>query len=454
MNKLNKHSAPKSLLKSLTPCVAFTIFSMTAVPANADPFAAMFDAASDAYTEVDTSSVDLYIAETESDIQEQAYNAEVLWEAGVDFGYSESQDFIEETEEKEVSSVARTSITLNKTLWDKAIDYSIDSAQNNIRTAQINQFESRQELVESLALASLDYLAARDIAASVQKRSLQFINLRNKIAKEKKAGDAEDIDMDDVESQVQDAQFAVLEERTNLKKAKIRLNQLTNNSIDYISPSRSFFTASNDIRLGSVSSLISSALRQNLELKALQSDEISLQKNVLSKRAGTAPKFDFTSSVAKEWSKGDVDQETFDVSVGVNMEMLLYTGGLTNNEIKLAKLELLSAERETNQKKREIIGEIRTLSAEFSGSLSSYKSLLKVHKPLKKKTAEINASLASDEIDDLDVFETLDDEVELNNSLIRQYYDLLKIKVEIMKLTGELDMNSLNQLRALLLNTA
>ena len=451
MKKPTNTSTPRGILKKLTPYVAFTIFSMTTMQAAADPFAEMFDAALDAYTEVDTSSVDLLIAETESEIQEQAYNAEVIWEAGVDFGYSESKDFIEEIEEKEDSRVARTSITLSKTLWDKALDYSIDSAQNNIKTAQINRFESQQSLVESLALASLDYLAARDIATSVQKRSVQFINLQNKIAKAKKADEAEDIDMDDVESRVQDAQSSLLEERINLQKATIRLNQLTNNRSVYLNTSQSYFTASNDIRLGSIASLVSSAMRNNLELKGLQSGEISLQKEVLSKRAGTAPKLDFTSSIGKEWSKGDVDEETFDVSVGVNMEMLLYTGGRTNNEIKLAQLELLSAERETKQKEREIIAEIRTLSAEFSGSLSSYKSLLKVHKPLKKKAAEINASIASDDIEDLDVFEALDDEFELSNSLIRQYYDLLKIKVEIMKLTGELDMNNLNQLRTLLL---
>jgi len=133
------------------------------------------------------------------------------------------------------------------------------------------------------------------------------------------------------------------------------------------------------------------------------------------------------------------------------MQKSLYSGGRINNQVKLAKLELLRAERETNQKKREIISDISTLSVEFSGAKSSYKSLLKIYQQLKKRVAIINADIASDKSENLDVFDVLDEEVELNNSIIRLYYGLLKTKVEVMKLTGDLNVTNLNQLRALLM---
>ena len=477
MNKSMNSLTPKNgLLRPFHYVVipSLIIFSITLVPALADPFANMFedaaslseneaakyqqntsgdifDAALNSYIDVDTSSVDVMIAKLESQSQEQAFNSEVIWETETAFEHSRTNDRSESIIEEENNKIVRTSIALEKTLWDKALDHSIDSARNNIKTAQLNRFVSQHELVESVALAYLDFLEAKDLAASSQNRHVKFLNLRNKIRAKKASGDTDDIDMEEVESQIKTARSSLLEERNNLKKANVKLHQLTNNSNIYINSKQSYFTGSNNISLSSEANLIRMAMKNNTELRALRSGEVSLHKNILSKRAETSPKLGFTSSISQEWSSGDTDLDTFDVSVGLNMKMPLYTGGRNRNQVKLAKLELLSAERETNQKKREIRAEISTLKHEFSRSLSSYKSLLRLHKQLKKRIAEVNSTIASDGIKSIDVFSELDDEVELNNSVIRQYYSLLKTKVEIMKITGELDRSNLNNLRALLL---
>ena len=467
MNKAINFSSPKNRLLRLSSYAVVISISIMAVPVAAEPLvgtfdntskviklsegADIFDAAIISFTDVDTSSVELEITKAESESEEQAFNAEVTWEVDVGAQHIETNDRSISTTDENTDALVRTSVTLRKRLWDKAQGYSIDSARNNIRTAQINQLDSQQVLIESVALAYLDYLSAKDLVASSQKRNEQFLNLKNKITAMKKEGGAEEIDLEVVDSSIETAQSSLLEEKTNLEKAKIKLRQLTYENDFHVNARQSYFTAKNDISLSAEDGLIDAAMKNNMELLELYSGQVSLQKNILSKRAESGLKLDFRSTISQEWLVGDTDQDTLDASLGLNMQKSLYSGGRINNQVKLAKLELLRAEREINQKKREIISDISTLSVEFSGAKSSYKSLLKMHQQLKKRVAIINADIASDKSENLDVFDVLDEEVELNNSIIRLYYGLLKTKVEVMKLTGDLNVTDLNQLRALLM---
>lgn len=419
------------------------------LPKNTD----VFDSAIKSYTDVDTSSVDLLIAKFENQDQKQAFNSEVVWEIDAELESSKTKDRSQSVTDKLNNGILKTSVSLRKTLWDKTLKFSIDSARNNIKTAEINHFESENQLIESVALAYLDYLAAKDLVASAQRGSQLFLNIKNKINESKGSDDNTEIDMEEIEDQIQTAQNSLLDEKNNLEKSKIKLRQLTNTNninINY-SSNEPYFTGNNDIGLSSDLNLIRAAMENNMELKALYSNGVSLQKNILSKRSEKLPKLNFTSSISQEWSTGDTDLDTLDASMGLNMEMPLYTGGRVNNQVKLAKLELLSNERLISQKKREIIAEISTLSSEFYGLLSSYRSVLKLHNKVKKKIKPINAAIASNKIESTDMLEELDNEIELNSSLIRQYYSLLKIKVEIMKITGDLNMFNLNKIRSLLL---
>lgn len=421
--------------------------SVINLPKGAD----IFESALTSFAEIDTSDVDVSIAKAESLGQQQAYNSEIVWEIESGLQHSKSRDHLESITETSNDRNLKTSVSLRKTLWDKSIDYSIDAARNNIRTAQLNQFDSHNELIESVALSYLDFLAARDLVKSSQKRNRLLLNVKNKIYAQKESGYAADIDVGEVENEFQTAQISLLEEEIELDKAKIKLSRLTQNNNIQINSNHSYFNEKNDISLSSETHLINTAMRNNSELRSLNSNEVTLQKNILAKRAGASPKLDFTSSISQEWIAGDNDQDAFDISMGINMEMPLYTGGRLDNDVKIAKLELLSAEREVNKKKREIISDISTLSSEFSGAHASYKSLLKLHNRLKKNVSLINAAVASEERDNIDVFSALEEEFDVKSSLIRQYYNLLKIKVEIMKLTGDLDKANLNQLRSLLL---
>ena len=442
--------APKTSFKQDEPYVTKNKSSVTILPKGAD----IFDAAMKSYEEISQSDVDLSLAETKLQSDQQAYNAQVTWDVDTGFIHKKATNHGLSKSKYDNDTVIKTSVSLKKTLWDKSLYHSISARKQDIQTAKINQFTEQQRLIESVALSYLEYLAAKDMNDIALRRVNLFTQLTEKINRKKSLGYAANIDVVEVDKQQQTANISLIESQLNLQKAKINLQQITDNNNQNIHYSRSFYQAKKNIDLEPVSYLINKALKNNTELKSLYSEQISLQKVVQGKRAGSSPKLNLVSSLSQAWKFGDPDQDEFDASVGLNMNMPLYTGGRINNQIKQAKLNLLQIERSTNKKRRDIITQLNILSSEFSGALSSYKSLLKLRKQLANNVKLIKVAVPYGVRDSGNLYKALDDQFQLENSLIRQYYDLLKIKIKVMKITGELDSKNLPQLRGLLLATA
>lgn len=412
----------------------------------------IFDAAISAYGDINQKDIELSLSKAKMQSSQQEYNALVTWDIDAGIVQTKSTDNSLSITKHDNNAIVKTSVNLKKTLWDKELAYSIESNKQDIQTATINQFGEEQVLIESVALAYLEYLTTKDMEGIAQRRSKLFNQLTTQINKKEKLGYAANIDVVEVEKQLQTANIDLVSAQTNLQKSKINLYQLTDSNTQNINSSHSFFQGKNDISLQPVSYLINAAFLNNTELQSLRSKHVSLRKNMQAKRAGKSPKLNLVSSLSQAWKHGDSDQEAFDFSVGMNMKMPLYTGGRIENQVKQAKLGLLHTERSTNKKKREIITQLNILSSEFSGALSSYKSLLKLRKQLDKNVKLTKAAVPYGVRESRDIYSALDDQFQLENSLIRQYYDLLKIKVKIMKITGNLDSKNLNQLRSLLLS--
>lgn len=440
----NRYSEPVEI--GLNPLDRGHKPSIITLPKGAD----IFDAALKIHANEGQSEVEVSIAKTQKKSEEQAYNTQVIWET--DAGYIHSKISDQALPDKIYNNdvVVKTRVNLRKVLWDSALDSSIQSAQHNVQTAIFKQFDEQQHLIESVALTYLDYLAAKEMASIAQQRSRLFTQIRKQIDTKMSLGYAADIDIAEVENQLQTANISLLTAQINLQQTKINLHQLTDNDRYHITGNHSPFNAKKNISLKPISNLIKMALTNNTEMQSLQSEQLSLQKNLQSKRLGTSPKFNLVSSLSQAWKEGDQDQNSFDLSVGVNMRMPLYTGGRIDNQIKQAKLELLHTERRSNRKRREIMTQLNILSSEFSGSLSSYKSLLQLRKQLTKNVKLIKAAVPFGVRESGHIYSALDDQFQLENSLIRQYYDLLKTKVKVLKITGELDSSNLDQLRRLL----
>lgn len=422
--------------------------SIQVLPKGAD----IFDAAIDSYSSVSQKDVELSLAKAKMRSAKQEYNALVTWDVDAGFVHTKATDHSLSKTIHNNDRILKTSVSLKKTLWDKALNYSVEASKLNIQTAKINQFGEQQALIESVALAYLEYLSAKDMEATAQRRTNMFSQLTTQIHRKEKLGYAADIDVVEVEKQLQTAHIALLSAQTNLQKTQINLHQITDSDMRQISSSRSFFKWKNDVSLKPVSYLIDTALINNTELKSLRSDQLSLRKVIQVKRAEKSPKLNLVSSLSQAWKRGDADQDSFDFSLGMNMKMPLYTGGRIDNQVKQAKLGLLQTERGSNKKRREIITQLNILSTEFSGALSSYKSLLKLRKHLAKNIKLTKAAVPFGVRGNRHIYSALDDQFQLQNSLVKQYYDLLKIKVKIMKITGDLDSKNLNQLRGLLLS--
>lgn len=410
----------------------------------------IFDAAMNINNDFSQGEVDISIAETQMQSAQQEYNAQVTWDFDAGFLHTKATDHSLPKTNHENNAVIKTSVSLTKTLWDKALNYSIESSKQNIQTAKFNQFEEQQGLIELVALAYIEYLSTKDMEVIAQRRINLFRQLTKQIKRKERLGYAANIDVVEVEKQLQTAKTSLLNAQTNSRKAKINIYQLTGRNTQEINYSGSFFQRTNNIELNPVSYLIDVALVNNAELQSLQSEQIALQKIIQEKRAGASPKLNLVSSLSQAWQHGSSDQDSFDYSIGINLKKQLYTGGRINNQVKRAKLELLRIERSTNKKRQDIITQLNILSSEFSGALSSYNSLLKLRKQLAKNIKLIKVAVPYGVRGNRHIYSALDDRFQLENSLIRQFYELIKIKIKVMKITGELDSKNLNQLREIL----
>lgn len=420
--------------------------STIVLPKGAD----IFDAALNSYANVSQADIEFSLAEAKMQQEELAYNTQILWEVDAGFLHSRASDHSISKTVHNNDRVAKTSVSLTKTIWDSSLDLSIQSAKQDMQTTKFKQFGEQQQLIESVALIYLDYLAANEIATIAQQRTNLFSTIKKQINTKQNLGYAADIDVVEVEKQLQAAKISLISAQNDLQKTNINLRQLTENDSYHINAARSFSKKTNNIRIKAVPELINVALTNNTELSSLHSEQVALQKTIQSRRLETSPKFDLASSLSQSWKEGKKDQNSFDFSIGMKMKMPLYTGGRIANQIKQAKLELLHAERRSHKKRREIITQINIFSSDFSSSLSSYKSLLVLRKQVNKNIKLTKAAVPFGVRNSRHIYSALEDQFNLENALVRQFYDLLKIKVKIMKITGELDSNDLSQLRGLL----
>jgi len=409
----------------------------------------IFSLALEAHSKQSTGDIDLLFAKTQVESIEQEYNAFITWEVEAGFSHTKNSDHNLSVSRSTNDYLAKTSVNLKKKLWDKELEYSIDSGKQNIQTARYNYFGEKQRTIESVALAYLDHLAAKDSVLIAKRHIRLFPKIKQQIERKKELGYAAEIDMVEIDNQVNETNEVLLSANTNLHKTAITLSRLigSNNLSYYHSP---FFERKNITNLQPASFLIEKALNNNIELQSLRSEQASLQKKIQSKRSRTLPKFDLVSSLSQAWKEGDSDQDVFNASIGIKMDMSLYTGGRVDNQIKQTKLQLLRAERRSYGKEQDLITQINILSTEFFGLLSSYKSLMKLKQQSNKSIRLIQSAVSFGVRENRHIYTALDNKFQLENTLIRQFYNLLKTKVKIMKLTGELNSKDLSHIKRLL----
>jgi outer membrane protein len=266
--------------------------------------------------------------------------------------------------------------------------YTKHSALSLLSAAQADLGAAQQDLMLRTSQAYFNLLKTQEDLrlAQSEERTLKAALAETK--NRYKVGLVRDTDVYEIQSSYDLANAAVIIARAEVDSAREMLVMMTNRQEIMIDPLPRDVPIDSPRPL-SVAEWEDTAKRNNLTLLAARFVVNSRKKDMAAKRAGHAPTVDLVADYGKATYSGDSESENQTTTIGVNITIPLYTGGVTSSQEKQARhrydeaednadLALRNALRETRQYHTRVNSDVETVRARAAGvrsSASAYRSM-------------------------------------------------------------------------------
>ncbi len=218
---------------------------------------------------------------------------------------------------------------------DALARYKQGKAQSQFYAAQ---FDSRvQELILRVTGAYIDALYSGEQLALVQAQRDAFIEQQKVNARLYEKGEGTKTDMLETQARLDLSEAQLLEAKDNQQNARAALAALVGDDVGELDQLREVFRLA-PLPDGGFDSLKKSVLEHNPEIQAQTFAIESARQEYNKARSGHTPRVDFVAS----YSKGNADtlntytQESTNRSIGVQVNIPLYSGGAVNAQMRQA----------------------------------------------------------------------------------------------------------------------
>jgi outer membrane protein len=346
---------------------------------------------------------------------------------------------------------------LNQPLFRVDRWFQLEAAQASSSQAELELGAKEQGLVLTAAQAYFETLRALDLLAA-SKAEEAALKRQQQQAQARLENGASSI------TDVLDAQAAYDNANANRKLAERKvddayegLSRLTSqdySSIDGIEHQLPVeLPAPND-----ANAWVSRAVQQNLALQASNYAVIAAEQTNRQRKAGYAPTIDAVAS----WRKGDNDSFGYSNptdfgrdgyrdnvaqgSIGVELNIPLYSGGMTRSQVREATERLAQSEDEREDRRREVVQNTRNF---YRAVNSDIEQVTARRQTIRSSLASVNANQAGRNLGSRNTADVLNAERQLYGA-VREYnnarYDYIIDTLKLKQAAGTLSPADLNDL--------
>lgn len=252
------------------------------------------------------------------------------------------------------------SITMRMPLYNQDAKQRLRQAGSQVESAQATFLSRKAQLVDRLATAYLQMMLAEDtfIATHIQVHSV--VTQRNLMRRKLELGEGTITEVAEARANlsINMAQWAEARDQLGITRQALKL--ITGQSVESIARLDEFFSPPSLVPVALETWQVMAA-QSNQEVVAQRKNLEAAQAGVARANAGYSPRVDFVASASqsRNESVGNINQTNTQGSIGVQLNIPLYTGGA----VKAAVTQALA---EQSKVEAELISTMRTTELEVT----------------------------------------------------------------------------------------
>ncbi len=360
----------------------------------------------------------------------------LLPQIDLDAGYD-----IERSDLSALRSDALTAgVSLTQAIYDPSSWVALDSAEKLARQQDATYASAQQDLIIRVAQAYFDILEAEDNLSFVLAEKKAVYRQLDQIKQKFEVGLTAITDVHDAQAQYDTVLADEVIARNTLSNNYEALREITGqepSELSKLDTERFSATKPNE----SINSLLKTAETQNLSLLSARIAQDIAKDDIKSAKTGHLPTLGFTADydyTDQQNSDASYFGSRNELSLGLDLNVPLYSGGNTTSLVKQAEYAYVSTSQTLEQTYRSVIKNVHSYNNDITGAIGSIKAY---QQSVISAKAALDASEAGYEVgtrtivDVLDATQTLYD---ARSNLSEARYDYIMSVLELRQAVGTL----------------
>ncbi|QEP42750.1 hypothetical protein D5085_06195 [Ectothiorhodospiraceae bacterium BW-2] len=338
-------------------------------------------------------------------------------------------------------------LVVQQPLYHKPVLKRMDQVEAEIIASELQYRQAQQALIQRVASAYFDVLAAQD-SLTLSQQELKAIELQLNQTKQRfDVGMSPITDVYEAQARFDLASAQLLSSRAALDSSREALREIINRSMGELATLQQELPLILPEPVG-VEPWIAQALEHNLELALQQAQIDILQTAIEQAEAGDAPSVDLTARLARSLNNHNADATT--QSLGVQLNWPLYTGGLTDSMVAELRYQQQQAEANLVRLQRSTIRSVRSawLGIETAIELVKARKQALSSAETALKATETGLHVGTRTL--VDLLNSQKDRFSAQRDYTKARYDLILANLGLKQAAGVLQQEDLVQINRLL----
>lgn len=376
-------------------------------------------------------------------LEEQAFSRllpNVFFSAGYSMGNSEAVSTTTGEVYDYDSSNLSYGITLTQNIFKMGDWYNLDASEKRALQAQTSFNLAQQTLIQRVATSYFNVLKAQDNLEFVQAEKKAIERQLEQTKERFKVGLTAITDVHEAQANFDTAVATEIRSKNNLEISKEVLREITGkfyNNFNALNTER--FEASlpmpNDVQ-----QWVEKAEQNNLDLKGKELVVDAAKFEIKRADAGHYPTLDLTARINHNDAGKDIDGPGLNSSsIGINLNVPIYSGGGTTAAIKQAQANYVFASEDREAAYRAVVRNVRTSFADVSSLVSTLKAL---NQSVVSAESALQATQAGFDVGTRTIVDVLNSTRNLYNAkrnLATSRYDYILAMLSLKQAAGQLN---------------
>ncbi len=336
-------------------------------------------------------------------------------------------------------------VSLNQTIYDYSTWVSYDQSNKRIEQAKVRFKSQQQELIVRVSQAYLDVLGAKDDLSFAKKEQEAIQQQLEQTKQRYEVGLIAITDVHEAQARFDQSEADRIRSQNALDNAYEALREITGRYTENL------YSLNTDIPLVSpepaqIDDWVQVAKESNLNIIAANMDVYISRQDVKRRFGGHYPSVSLSANYSDSTSSPDqipVDVESYSLSGGINVSIPLYSGGLTNSQVKEGRALHKKASYDLESALR---GAVRTTRSSYLGVEASISGIKALQQSVISQESALEATQAGFEVGTRTIVDVLLSTRSLysaRSSLSKARYDYIMATLRLKQAAGTLTQDDL-----------